>query len=71
MSVLEAQFKIRLVNSIKQYKDQRYDRLYEILLKGTRLPKDMVPNASASINVDAASIELFLRNDCKKTRRRA
>ena len=71
MSVLEAQFKIRLVNSIEQCKDQKYDKLYEILLKGTRLPKGVVTNAAASINVDAASIESFLKNECKKTKKKS
>ena len=59
MSVLEAQFKIRLVNSIEQCKDQKYDKLYEVLLKGTRLPKSVLTNAAASINANANSIESF------------
>lgn len=71
MSALEAQFKIRLVNSIKQCKNQKYDKLYEVLLNGTRLPKGVVVNAAESINVGAASIESFLKNECKKTKKKS
>ncbi|KAG2202176.1 hypothetical protein INT46_007691 [Mucor plumbeus] len=71
MNALEAQFNIRISNSIKQCKSQDYDKLYEALLNGTRLSKRVVINAAESINVGAASIESFLRNECKKTKKKS
>ncbi|KAG2189990.1 hypothetical protein INT46_007409, partial [Mucor plumbeus] len=71
MNALEAQFNMRLSNSIKQCKSQDYDKLYEALLNGTRLPKGVVISAAESINVGAASIESFLKNECKKTKKKS